>query len=212
MTYHTYTKIGKNCQEFVRTLNSELPPDRLPADLTIAIIGCGSPTLIDSYIKETKCQYPVYAEPSKRLHGLLGMKSSLSLGSRSPGYIRHSLMAGAAKSIVQGVKRIPSGDALSAGDMRLNGGEFLFELRELHPVAEKQTEQTESASVRLMWSHLMSNSRDHTEVSELRRILRITGVDVVTRRRSTRDWTPKGITRSLSNRRRSAFITTKSTT
>ena len=94
-------------------------------------------------------------------------------------------MAGAAKSIMQGMRRIPSGDALSAGDMRLNGGEFLFELRELHPVAEKQSEQPESASVRLIWSHLMSNSRDHTEVPELRRILRITDVDVVTEKTLT---------------------------
>lgn len=104
-----------------------MTPESLPSKTSIVIIGCGSPTLIPMYIEQTSCHYPIYADPTRRLYNVLGMTRTLSLGKKDPDYIQHTLVAGAIKSIVQGVKRIGSGDALQAGDMRQVGGEFIFE-------------------------------------------------------------------------------------
>lgn len=111
----------------------------------------------------TGCPFPLYADHSTQLYKTLGMRRSLSLGPRDPEYIQHSLAAGVMKSIVQGLKRLPSGDIGKAGDLSVNGGEFLFS-RE-----DSATEWT------ISWSHCMLNSRDHSEIDVLRRQLRHEG-------------------------------------
>lgn len=120
-----------NCQEYLRSLAQAIPPSALPSSTSIAIVGCGSPTLIKSYTEQLGCTppfpYPIFAEPTKGLYELLDMQYSLSLGSKSPEYIHRSLIRVNLESTVQGLKRLWSGDALSGGDMRLNGGEFLVE-------------------------------------------------------------------------------------
>lgn len=58
---------------------------------------------------------------------------------------------------MQALKKIPSGLATKGGDHRQIGGEFLFELKG----EEKQ----------ITWCHRMKTTRDHTEISELARIL-----------------------------------------
>ena len=131
------------------------------------------------------------------------MKSSLSLGSRDPEYIRHSIVAGIGKSIVQGLRRIPSGDVMSAGDMRLNGGEFLFEAEGGDRAAlPEATGQAGFKSVEVNWHHVMDNTRDHVEISDLRRVLKIPEGNGIFRRPFRRHWSAAGITRSISLRRR----------
>jgi hypothetical protein len=171
----------------------------LPSDLDIKIIGCGSHTLITSYIEQLACSppfpYSIYAEPTKKLYELLGMQYTLSLGSKSPEYMHRSLVRVNLASTVQGIKRIWSGDALNGGDMRLNGGEFLFE-------------NTEDGKATATWCHRMSNSRDHAEIDTVKKGLKLDQPAVAEpeaerpglgRRRSTAD----RLRRSFSNRRQS---------
>ena len=185
-----------NCQEYMRFLIKEIPPSSLPGDVDIKIIGCGSHTLIKSYIDQLDCSppfpYQIFAEPSKKLYELLGMQYSLSLGTKSPEYIHRSLVRVNLESTVQGLKRLWAGDALSGGDMRLNGGEFLFEA-------------ADDGEASVTWCHRMTNSRDHAEIETLKNVLQLTGNHVlaerpgVGRRRSTAD----RLRRSFSGRRQS---------
>ncbi len=157
-----------NCQQYLYTLTASLPPDSLPDDLSIVVIGCGAPSLIESYVEITQCPWPVYTDPTSKLYEVLGMQRSLSLGSRNPGYIQHSLVVGALKSMMQGLKRIPTGDIWEAGDMSVNGGEFLF-VRE-SVMGEESLADAETAW-RVRWCHRMRNTRDHTEVDHLKTVL-----------------------------------------
>lgn len=189
----------------MRTLATAIPPTSLPSDTSIRIVGCGSHTLIPSYIEQTKCPYPIFADPSKKLYSLLGMARTLNLGTKDPDYIQHTLVSGMVKSIAQGLRRIASGDALQAGDIRQVGGEFLFE------VAGGDARVTNSKSgngaitrLEVAWCHRMKNTRDHAELPELRTVL---GLDKAEgeerRRRSESSWRNSGLARSLSNKRQS---------
>lgn len=161
-----------NCQEYLRTLAAAIPPSSLPSDTSIRIIGCGSHTLIHSYVEETKCPYPIFADPSKRLYSILGMVKTLNLGTKDPDYIQHSLVSGIVKSVAQGLKRISSGDAMQAGDIRQVGGEFLFEADGGHTQL-KNAKLGNGALQRLQvtWCHRMKNTRDHAELPELKEVL-----------------------------------------
>ncbi|KAK9350927.1 AhpC/TSA antioxidant enzyme-domain-containing protein [Lipomyces doorenjongii] len=151
-----------NCQSYLLTLSKSISStDSLPAGTTLAIIGCGSHTIIPMYAKETACPFPIYSDPSRRLFDILGMSRSLSLGESTPNYIQQSVLASTVKGISQILKRIPAGDGLKGGDIKQIGGEFLFEVQGsvLEPV----------------WCHRMRNTRDHTEVPALRRVLGLEG-------------------------------------
>jgi hypothetical protein len=188
-------------------------PTSLPADTSIAIIGCGSHTLIPSYTELTSCPYPIYADPTTRLFDLLGMHRTLSLGWHAPNYIHHSLAAGVAKSIVQGVKRIPAGDVTKAGDLSQNGGEYLFEVEGVDTRSTKQEhgykpKGNDGLKVKVPFCHRMRNSRDHTEIAQLVELLGLTERKDSSGRpnsRLARRWTAGGtignLARSLSNRR-----------
>lgn len=147
----------QNCQEYIRTLTRYLPPATLaslPQPTTLLIIGCGTPDLIPMYVRETACPFPVYADPGRKLYAGLGMCRSLSLGSKSPEYMRKSVPNLVAKSVVQELK---SGrNMLSGGDMTQVGGEFLF-------VGGGGGD----AGARVIWCHRMRNTRDHAEMSEV---------------------------------------------
>lgn len=186
-----------NCQEYLRSLAQQIPPSSLPDDVDIMIIGCGSHTLISSYVDHLECSppfpYSIYAEPTKKLYESLGMQYSLSLGHKSPEYMHRSLVRVNLESTVQGLKRIWSGDALSGGDMRLNGGEFLFNAAD--------------GKAAVTWCHRMSNSRDHAEIETLKNVVKLhqppAEVEAerpgLGRRRSTAD----RLRRSFSSRRQS---------
>jgi AhpC/TSA antioxidant enzyme len=171
LKYRMPANESKNCQEYVRSLKAQIPPDSLPSDLSIIIIGCGSHTLIPSYITETGCPYPIYTDPSKKLYDILGMHRSLSLGRKDPDYIQHTLVAGMMKSFVQTVKRFPAGDALSGGDMRVNGGEFLFEVQGNTAVGTSSQGNAGLKDISVTWCHRMTNSRNHTEVEQIRTVI-----------------------------------------
>jgi hypothetical protein len=151
----------KSCQEFVRALAESVRRDdllRLPKSTSIVIIGCGDPGLIDVYVGETGCPFPIYADPTGKLYDDLAMAKTLALGSR-PEYIRKSMLRIVVESIWQGLWQISSGLATKGGDSSQNGGEFLFE-------SSKEGEEKQ-----ITWCHRMKTTRDHSEIADLARIL-----------------------------------------
>ncbi|KAL8305146.1 hypothetical protein RB597_003944 [Gaeumannomyces tritici] len=126
-----------NCQEYLRTLSASITPEallQLPISTFIAVVGCGDPGLIDMYVRETGCPFPVYADPTRRLYDELGMVRTLAMGQR-PAYMRKSMLLSALSSVAQGLRQVPSGKATKAGDHRQIGGEFLFEPLTVHTPA-----------------------------------------------------------------------------
>ncbi|KAH8670980.1 AhpC/TSA antioxidant enzyme-domain-containing protein [Xylariales sp. PMI_506] len=187
-----------NCQEYLRTLSASVTPDellRLPVPTSIVVIGCGNPKLIDAYLKETNCPFPVYADNTQHLYRELGMIRTLQLGER-PAYLQkktvaHTVVAG----ITQALKQLKSGLVLQMGDQKQVGGEFLFEPASLSiesPIATPQDEfppldpdEKTSAHAgpkgeekKITWCHRMRNTRDHAEIPELMEILGLNGEGV----------------------------------
>ncbi|KAF4963776.1 hypothetical protein FSARC_8259 [Fusarium sarcochroum] len=188
-----------NCQEFLRSLSEAVTPEallRLPVSTFIAVIGCGDPALIDMYVNETKCRFPVYTDPTRSLFDGLGMSKTLQMGAK-PAYMRRSMMHSIVGSIVQGVKQIPTGNVLKMGDQRQVGGEFLFEPKDiLTPVSTPRNEKAQPLGAfeeaeengtgnghhrneekRVTWCHRMKSTRDHAEIPELIEVL---GLDQAT--------------------------------
>ncbi|KAI1465984.1 AhpC/TSA antioxidant enzyme-domain-containing protein [Daldinia caldariorum] len=188
-----------NCQEYLRTLSASVTPEallQLPVSTFIAVIGCGSPQLINSYIQETGCPFPVYADPTRRLYAELGMVRTLALGPR-PAYMQgksvaHTVVSG----VVQGLKQVKSGLATKMGDQKQVGGEFLFEPASLTldtPVTTPRSEENKQLELpdeneglddhedpkieekRVTWCHRMRTTRDHAEIPELMEVLGLSG-------------------------------------
>ncbi|KAI0540532.1 AhpC/TSA antioxidant enzyme-domain-containing protein [Xylaria digitata] len=175
-----------NCQEYLRTVASSITPEALlglPVSTFIVVVGCGSHKLIDSYVKETGCPFPVYADPTRRLYQELGMVSTLHLGER-PAYMQnktvvHTVMSG----IRQGLKQVTTGLVTKMGDQRQVGGEFLFEpaSRTLEtpissPLPDDEGQSSSAVEEkRVTWCHRMRTTRDHAEIPELMEILGLDG-------------------------------------
>ncbi|KAJ9659946.1 hypothetical protein H2198_002836 [Neophaeococcomyces mojaviensis] len=169
------------CQEYLRQLIKEplLSPTNLALHkLRVVVIGCGAPSLINSYHAVTGMPtvWQIYTDPSTELYRLFDMHRTLSMGSRSPRYVQRSMTIAMLRSIVQGVKRIPEGDVGGAGGLNINGGEFLFTFQDTQPLGRPNFDDW-----RLSWCHRMRNSRDHTEVEDLLRVLDLTfGIHTIT--------------------------------
>lgn len=172
-------------------LSAAITPEALlalPVPTFIAVIGCGAPELINSYISETHCPFPVYADPTKVLYNELGMVRTLAMGNR-PAYMQHKSVAQTVVSgIVQGLKQVKSGLVLKMGDQRQVGGEFLFEPASLSvdspiptPSDEEKTidldektgprDDDKSEEKKVTWCHRMRTTRDHVEIPELMEVL-----------------------------------------
>jgi hypothetical protein len=148
-----------NCQEYLRELSASITPEALlalPEPTFITVIGCGRPELIDMYTTTTKCPFPIYADPTRKLYEHLGMTRTLDLG-KKPDYIKPNLIANSVHSIIQVLST--GNKALKGGDFKQVGGEFLFE------------------DGQCVFAHRMRNTRDHMEVEELRGVL---GLEVKT--------------------------------
>jgi hypothetical protein len=106
------------------------------------------------YTETTKCPFPIYADPTRKIYDVLGMTRTWDLGSK-PGYMHTNMMTISLQSIFQGV--VNGKKALKGGDLKQVGGEFLFEDGEC------------------TWVHRMKTTRGHTEVSDLRALLGLDG-------------------------------------
>ncbi|KAG9232836.1 hypothetical protein BJ875DRAFT_66597 [Amylocarpus encephaloides] len=191
-----------NCQEFVRTLAKSITPTellQLPTPTFIAIVGCGDPSLIPMWIRETQCPFPCYADPTKNLYNSLGMLKTLSLGPR-PEYQRQALVSLMTSAFVQSIKMIKSGKALRGGGYHQVGGEFMFEpVNMATPIASPAVGNDEGKQLgesdpngdvgrggyieekRVTWCHRMRTTRDHAEIPELREVLGLDGEGVAGR-------------------------------
>ncbi|KAL1297367.1 hypothetical protein AAFC00_004907 [Neodothiora populina] len=140
------------CQEYVRALSSHISPAGLylrNPPTTLTIIGCGDPSLINDFIRNTNCKYDVFTDPTRALHISLGMTSSLALGDRKPDYIKQSFLGSVAAGVWQGLSNI----TVNPGKKSQNGGEWIF------------------VDGDLKWCRRMRHTRDHTEIEELKKIL-----------------------------------------
>ncbi|KAL1593170.1 hypothetical protein SLS60_010778 [Paraconiothyrium brasiliense] len=142
-----------NCQEYLRELSASITPESLlalPEPTFITVIGCGRPDLIDMYAQTTKCPFPIYADPTRKLYDLLQMTRTWEMG-KKPEYIQSNMFFTSVQSIVQSLKT--GSNALKGGDFKQVGGEFLFE------------------DGKCVWAHRMKHTRDHAEVTEVRQLL-----------------------------------------
>lgn len=170
-------------------LSASVTPEALlglPVPTFIAVVGCGAPELINAYVAQTNCPYPVYADPTRRLYNELGMVRTLAMGSR-PAYMQNKTVAHTVMSgIVQGLKQVKSGLVLKMGDQRQVGGEFLFEPASMsvespiatpsdekdHPLdLDEKMEPPHSEEKKVTWCHRMKSTRDHAEIPELMEVL-----------------------------------------
>jgi hypothetical protein len=161
----TRTDSSQNCQEFLRTLSSSITPDdllALPTPTFITVIGCGKPELIPMYTETTKCPFPIYADPTRKIYDHFGMTRTFQLGSK-PSYMHTNMLINSVQSIFQGIGT--GKNVLKGGDMKQVGGEFLFENGEC------------------TWVHRMKTTRGHSEVSDLRNLLGLDGTRPPMRKR-----------------------------
>jgi hypothetical protein len=146
-----------SCKQYISALSEEdgiTPNDLSTSNKRLIIIGCGQPNLIEQYVKDTKCPFPMYADPTQKLYDVLGMIRTLNLGDKKPDYIKSSFLSNVAKSAVS---QISAGTAMfQGGDIRQVGGEYLINERG-----------------DIIWSHNMNNTQDHIEIKDLRKILAI---------------------------------------
>ncbi|KAJ5735067.1 uncharacterized protein N7483_000192 [Penicillium malachiteum] len=151
-----------SCQEFISALSQAITPSDLQnftSPPSIIIIGCGDPGLIDFYATETKCPYPIYADPERKLYKEFGLVSNYGMGAR-PEYFSRSMPLLIAESMIQTLKHFGSGLMMKGGESSQNGGEFIFE-----GVPGSGEEKS------LSWCHRMTNTRDHLGMEELKQVL-----------------------------------------
>jgi hypothetical protein len=143
------------CKEYISGLSQAdgiIPNELSVANKRLIIIGCGQPTLIEQYVKDTNCPYPIYADPTQKLYDAFGMIRTLRLGDKKPDYVKSSFLSVLVKSTHS---KLSAGSCMfQGGDIQQVGGEYLI---------NNQGD--------IIWSHNMNNTRDHVEIKELRKIL-----------------------------------------
>jgi len=141
------------CQSYVNALAEAFTPEQLKEhNIEFHIIGCGSATLIPNYVRDNNCPFPLYADSSVRLYKALGLGKTLAGGDKKPGYQTKGIVSLSWSSIKQGLKAGGS-DAFKGGDFRQLGGEYLFK------------------DGKCVYAKKMENTRDHTEIEELKTLL-----------------------------------------
>jgi peroxiredoxin len=151
-----------NCQAYVRCISKSIPPSNLPANTQILVIGCGSYQPIDTYAEATSSAYPIYTDPTRRLHSIFKFKSNLAegqSGEKARDYMRD---AGSTTARIWGGIKGALGHLEHVnyvGPKALNGGEGLV-----------------SADGECEYIYRMQNTVDHTNVSKLTEMV---GVKVV---------------------------------
>ena len=93
-------------------------------NIDLIIIGCGDPSLIKTYAKDTGAKYPIYADPSQTLFKTLGLGRTLALG-KKPEYMSFGVVGGIIKGVSNGLKA--GFGMFKSGDVKQVGGEY-------HPV------------------------------------------------------------------------------
>ncbi|EMD95192.1 hypothetical protein COCC4DRAFT_149537 [Bipolaris maydis ATCC 48331] len=146
-----------NCQAYLRCISESIPPVNLPPSTQILAIGCGSYQPIDIYAAKSASAYPIYTDPSLRLHKIFGFKYNLAeakAGDEQKDYMRDA--GSAASRIWGGIKGAVASiqHVNQVGPKALNGGEVII-----------------SADGKCEYMYRMQNTVDHTNISELARLI-----------------------------------------
>lgn len=144
-----------SCKQYISSLSEEngfCDEELIALKKRLVIIGCGDFNLIEQYARETKCPFPIYTDPTQKLHEIFELRRTLSLGEKKPNYIKSSFLSNLLKSALS---QITAGSNMfKGGDIQQVGGEYLIDKHG-----------------RIIWSHKMENTRDHSEVDELHKVL-----------------------------------------
>eukprot|EP01113_Clastostelium_recurvatum_P046291 TRINITY_DN8097_c0_g2_i1.p1 TRINITY_DN8097_c0_g2~~TRINITY_DN8097_c0_g2_i1.p1 ORF type:complete len:254 (+),score=43.63 TRINITY_DN8097_c0_g2_i1:38-763(+) len=144
------------CQDYITNICKITSPEELAAnESSLVFIGCGDPSLISFYVKETGCTFPLYADPSGGLYDKLGMIRGLNWNEK-PEYAETSLPANICRSMSQ-VVRAGFKKASKAGEINRNGGEFVF-----------------TQDGQCTWAHRMPDSIGHTLPQQIKEVMMMT--------------------------------------
>ncbi|KAF2822231.1 hypothetical protein CC86DRAFT_331112 [Ophiobolus disseminans] len=146
-----------NCQAYIRYMSASMPPSNLPPNTQILIIGCGTHHPIDNYAAASSSKYPVYTDPTQRLHAIFKFKWTLSQG-QSGDEVKDYMgdAGGVVYRIYAGWKYAMSSISHinDVGPKSLNGGEVVI-----------------GADGKCEFVHRMQNTVDHAHVKELAGVL-----------------------------------------
>jgi len=95
----------------------------------VLVIGCGSYQPIDTYAANSSSKYPIYTDPSLRLHKLFQFKSNLAEGKAGDEQRDYMRNAGSTMSRIFGGIKGALGNLQhvnSVGPKALNGGEVVL--------------------------------------------------------------------------------------
>ncbi|CAN9464378.1 hypothetical protein CC77DRAFT_1077345 [Alternaria alternata] len=146
-----------NCQAYVRCISESIPPSNLPANTQILVVGCGSHQPIDTYATNSSSKYPIYTDPTLRLHKLFKFKSNLAEGKAGDEQRDYMRNAGSTMSRIFGGIKGALGNLQhvnSVGPKALNGGEVVL-----------------SADGECEYMYRMQNTVDHTNIAELAKMI-----------------------------------------
>ncbi|GAA99433.1 uncharacterized protein L969DRAFT_60909 [Mixia osmundae IAM 14324] len=150
------------CQQMVSALSAKHDVIQ-KSDTKLVIIGQGDYKLIKPYTKLLECPYPIYADPTKKLYTALGMTvrnlEQGAAGQPRKEYLTHGQFSGLMLSITNAFKMGQL--TASSGDIKQQGGEFIFENGS--PV----------------WAHRMTTTSDHSDVAELLKAANISAQDAL---------------------------------
>ncbi|KAH8634951.1 hypothetical protein IG631_10351 [Alternaria alternata] len=142
-----------NCQAYVRCISESIPPSNLPANTQ----RCGSHQPIDTYATNSSSKYPIYTDPTLRLHKLFKFKSNLAEGKAGDEQRDYMRNAGSTMSRIFGGIKGALGNLQhvnSVGPKALNGGEVVL-----------------SADGECEYMYRMQNTVDHTNIAELAKMI-----------------------------------------
>ncbi|CAN9418207.1 unnamed protein product [Alternaria sp. RS040] len=121
------------------------------------VVGCGSYQPIDTYATNSSSKYPIYTDPTLRLHKLFKFKSNLAEGKAGDQQRDYMRNAGSTMSRIFGGIKGALGNLQhvnSVGPKALNGGEVVL-----------------SADGQCEYMYRMQNTVDHTNISELAKMI-----------------------------------------
>ncbi|CAN9180467.1 unnamed protein product [Alternaria alternata] len=121
------------------------------------VVGCGSYQPIDTYATNSSSKYPIYTDPTLRLHKLFKFKSNLAEGKAGDEQRDYMRNAGSTMSRIFGGIKGALGNLQhvnSVGPKALNGGEVVL-----------------SADGECEYMYRMQNTVDHTNISELAKMI-----------------------------------------
>ncbi|CAF3193635.1 unnamed protein product [Rotaria socialis] len=98
-----------------------------PIEFVVGLVdlgGCGHSDLIEQYVKHTKCPFPVYTDPTQKIHEAFELHRTLSFGKNKPNYIKSSFFSNVAKSAIS--QMAAGSDMFKGGDIQQVGGEYLI--------------------------------------------------------------------------------------